>query len=282
MRAFREAVIEVLRKRGAMELRALVAASLRVMPRKGDPTQEVLEAALSGAWGIRVVEWPKYELRVPKGSIVVPRQHGYIKRAVSVLKSAKGGVSLPEIVEGYRARDNRRWFRCPEYYMLRCLDGRVLGPKVRRRGVVRVDLATARRKRMHKAGRLDRVRKPASEPAPIAERIDEKSLETLLVNRPELLEVGLTVFQRQCRIPVGIIDLLCVDKDRNYVVVEIKRPSADYREVVGQITSYMGWVRKHIAGGGQLVRGIIVVGRRNDKLDYSLELVPDVSVRTFF
>lgn len=87
---------------------------------------------------------------------------------------------------------------------------------------------------------------------------------------------------RGCRIPVGIIDLLFVDRNRNYVVVEIKRPSADYREVVGQIATYMGWVRKNIAGSGQTVRGIIVVGEKNERLAYSVDQVPDVSVRPFF
>ncbi|MCX6622377.1 MAG: endonuclease NucS [Acidobacteria bacterium] len=116
----------------------------------------------------------------------------------------------------------------------------------------------------------------------IAQRIDEKSLETMLANRPDWLESGLAVFQRQSRIPVGIIDLLCIDRNRNYVVVEIKRPAADYREVVGQITTYMGWVRKHIATKGQSVRGIIVVGKQNERLEYSLESIPDISVRTFF
>jgi RecB family endonuclease NucS len=123
-------------------------------------------------------------------------------------------------------------------------------------------------------------------PGSIAERMDEKSLETVLANRPDLIESGLTVFQRararQSRIPVGIIDLLCIDRHRNYVVVEIKRPAADYREVVGQITTYMGWVRRNIATKEQSVRGIIVVGRQSERLEYSLDLIPDISVRTFF
>jgi RecB family endonuclease NucS len=144
---------------------------------------------------------------------------------------------------------------------------------------------------VNKTGQLRIRLAPGTEPSlpatapleeqPIGPRIDEKSLETLLVNRPDLLEEGLTLFQRQCRIEVGIIDLLFVDRNRNYVVVEIKRPSADYREVVGQITSYMGWVRRNIAGSGQTVRGIIVVGKKSKHLDYSLGLLPEVTMRTF-
>jgi hypothetical protein len=279
MRTFRDVVIAVLRKRGAMEIRTLVKAALRLMPRKADPTQKVLNAAIGGAWGIRVVEWPRYALRVPAASVVLPPYQGYVRTALMALRDAGPELALPGLAERYRV--GRRYPpRCAEYEMWLSL-ARQRSRLVARTGALRIDLTEALRRESDQKVRRRRAH-PTGAAAPIAERIDEKSLETLLVNRPELLEVGLTVFQRQCRIPVGIIDLLCIDKNRNYVVVEIKRPSADYREVVGQITSYMGWVRRHVAGSGQLVRGIVVIGRRSDKLDYSLELVPEVSVRTFF
>ncbi len=52
--------------------------------------------------------------------------------------------------------------------------------------------------------------------------------------------------------------------------------------VVDQITSWMGSVRWNIASKGQVVRGIIVVGRPSERLEYSLDLILDVRVRTFF
>jgi RecB family endonuclease NucS len=163
----------------------------------------------------------------------------------------------------------------------------VLGRKelarvVARSGALCIDLTDSMRRELDEKASLKKKLSSPRAQGSIAERMDEKSLETMLANRPDLLESGLAVFQRQSRIPVGIIDLLCIDRKRNYVVVEIKRPAADYREVVGQITTYMGWVRKNIATKGQSVRGIIVVGRKNDRLDYSLDLIPGVSVRTFF
>lgn len=74
----------------------------------------------------------------------------------------------------------------------------------------------------------------------VAERLDEKSIEIALANRPDLIEDGLRVFSRQHTTPVGIIDLLCLDPKRNYVVVEVKKPNVDLQKVVGQITRYMG------------------------------------------
>jgi RecB family endonuclease NucS len=116
---------------------------------------------------------------------------------------------------------------------------------------------------------------------PIGYAIDEKSLENLLVNRLDLLERGLTLIKRQFSVGVGVLDLLCLDRRRNLVVVEIKRPRADSRAVVGQISGYMGWVRQHMAGPGQLVRGIIVVGREDERLRCSLGVLENVIVRTF-
>jgi RecB family endonuclease NucS len=183
-------------------------------------------------------------------------------------------LSLPVIAQHY-TRQTKSVARCPEYWMYRALEEQLTGV-VSKTGQLRIRLAQGREPGLH----VRNVRTPLEE-QPIGPRIDEKSLETLLVNRPDLLEEGLTLFQRQCRIAVGIIDLLFVDKNRNYVVVEIKRPSADYREVVGQITTYMGWVRKNIARDGQTVRGIIVIGKKNQHLEYSLDLLPNISVRTF-
>lgn len=149
-------------------------------------------------------------------------------------------------------------------------------------GALCIGLTEVMRKEFDERAQFKKKLSSLKDQCSIAQRLDEKSLETLLASRPDLLESGLSIFQRQCRIPVGIIDLLCIDRNRNYVVVEIKRPAADYREVVGQITSYMGWVRKNIATKGQSVRGIVVVGKQNERLEYSLDLIPDISVRPFF
>jgi RecB family endonuclease NucS len=64
---------------------------------------------------------------------------------------------------------------------------------------------------------------------------------------------------------VGPIDLLGRDKRTGqYVVIELKKGrSAD--KVFGQLSRYMGWVKKNLANGGEVV-GSIVASKIDDKL----------------
>ncbi len=283
MQSFTKTMFDVLHKRGTMEIGFLVRTALKSRPvKKAERAliEQALLAALGGEAGIRVVEYPTYSLKGSRESLKLPTGK-YASTALLALKEAKGRIALPALVQRFNAR-YRHSARCPEFWMWHSLGRKELARVVATSGALCIGLTDAMRHELdEKASFKKKLSSPRGQ-GPIAERMDEKSLETMLANRPDLIESGLTVFQRQSRIPVGIIDLLCIDRKRNYVVVEIKRPAADYREVVGQITSYMGWVRKNIATKGQSVRGIIVVGRRNDRLDYSLDLIPDISVRTFF
>lgn len=242
--------------------------------------REILVAAFSGKAGIAVVEYPTYALRRPLDRGKLPNGK-YARTALLALIESRGKMTLPTLVQRYNAKYNHSAL-CPEFWMWHILQSKALARAIVMSGGLCIDLTEAKRREVDEQTRLNQGPPSRKHEHPIAERLDEKSLETLLASRPDLIETGLIVFQRQCRIPVGIIDLLCIDPKRNYVVVEIKRPTADYREVVGQITSYMGWVRKNIAIRGQSVRGIIVVGKKNERLEYSLGLLPDVSVRTFF
>lgn|ERR1017187_8306007 len=284
MQSFSNKILDVLHRRGAVEIGFLVRTVLKSAPVKKTEKalmEEILKAALNGKAGITVVEYPTYSLRIAPESLKLPAGK-YVRTALLALKEAKGQTALPALVNSYNAK-YRHSAVCPEFWMWRALGGKELARVVAKSGALSIGLTDAMRRELEERSNIKQKIASAHETqGSIAERLDEKSLETVLANRPDLLESGLTVFQRQSRIPVGRIDLLCIDKNRNYVVVEIKRPAAKFREVVGQITSYMGWVRKNIATKGQLVRGIIVVGRPNERLDYSLDLIPDVSVRTFF
>jgi RecB family endonuclease NucS len=55
---------------------------------------------------------------------------------------------------------------------------------------------------------------------------------------------------------VGRIDILCVDKEKRLVVIELKAGLADDR-AVGQIARYMGWVKQNLPEGPEL-RGILI------------------------
>lgn len=74
---------------------------------------------------------------------------------------------------------------------------------------------------------------------------------------------------------VGIIDLLCIDKDTgDYVVIEIKRGNETSDEVVGQLTRYMGWVKARLAEDKN-VHGIILSAGHDEKIKYSISVVPN-------
>jgi RecB family endonuclease NucS len=69
---------------------------------------------------------------------------------------------------------------------------------------------------------------------------------------------------------VGPIDLLGQDlKSGRFVVIELKRDRAADR-VFGQLSRYMGWVRKNLAGGDEVL-GVIVAARIDDKLRAACE-----------
>lgn len=81
---------------------------------------------------------------------------------------------------------------------------------------------------------------------------------------------------------VGRIDLLCVDKSGNFVVVELKK-SMPSDKVVGQISRYMGWVKKNLADGNE-VRGIIVAPQsetENTKLNYAVSANPSIQLKYY-
>ena len=79
----------------------------------------------------------------------------------------------------------------------------------------------------------------------------------------------------------GFIDILATDKKTgDFVVIELKR-GRESRDVAGQITSYMGWVKQHLCNSGQKVKGIIVVGESSIKLNYAIDVIPNVRLMEY-
>ena len=91
----------------------------------------------------------------------------------------------------------------------------------------------------------------------------EKDLQNFLAKNLNLIEYGLTLYQEEgisgIEFPVGnrAIDILALDSNKNYVVIELK-VSRGYDRVVGQILRYMAWIRKYQTEVNQKVRGIII------------------------
>lgn len=97
----------------------------------------------------------------------------------------------------------------------------------------------------------------------------ERGLEEAL--KPSLPKLGLKLADKRIRqqfsmgVGVGRSDLICTDESDDLVVVELKRGlSSD--QVVGQVLSYIGWLRENIATTSQSVKGIIVTGDYDERL----------------
>jgi hypothetical protein len=79
--------------------------------------------------------------------------------------------------------------------------------------------------------------------------------------------------------PVGIIDLLAIDKHGRFVVIELK-VSHGPDSVAGQVLRYKNWVAKNMAQGIP-VRGIIVAQHVSDKILYALASDPQVTAKEY-
>jgi len=114
----------------------------------------------------------------------------------------------------------------------------------------------------------------------------EQLLEDFLEKNLDHLEKGLKLYHddngipgRQYSTDIGIIDLLCIDKDNNFVILEIKKGKGSDK-VIGQITRYMGWIKENLANN-KVVRGIVIVHEIDKKLDYSASVLRNVEVRYY-
>ncbi|WP_201023374.1 endonuclease NucS domain-containing protein [Pseudomonas syringae] len=75
---------------------------------------------------------------------------------------------------------------------------------------------------------------------------------------------------------VGPIDILALDSDDSFVVFELKRGRVADR-AIGQISRYMGWIKKNLAKG-KMVKGVIVAKTISSNLRHAVIAVPNVSL----
>lgn len=121
----------------------------------------------------------------------------------------------------------------------------------------------------------------------------ESILEDFIVNNLTELEDGLSLYidedgikGRQYPTDVGNIDLLCKDKEENFVVLELKKGRESDR-VIGQISRYMGWIKKRVCKENEKIRGIIIVHKptsrypRDEKLEYAIEANDYIDLRYY-
>jgi hypothetical protein len=79
---------------------------------------------------------------------------------------------------------------------------------------------------------------------------------------------------------VGRIDLLCKDRNGNFVVVELKKGEAS-DQVISQLQRYMGWVRQKLAGDNQDVKGLILAEKSDRYLEYAVKANPNIQLKYY-
>jgi hypothetical protein len=118
---------------------------------------------------------------------------------------------------------------------------------------------------------------------------DPAAVRETLSGRPELLEPGLRVHADAQGKAVGVdfstdvgeIDLLARDAAGSFVVVMVaERGQAE--ECVPELLQRIGWVRKHLASGGEKVRGTLVLDQAPESLGYAAAAVADtITFKTY-
>ncbi len=111
----------------------------------------------------------------------------------------------------------------------------------------------------------------------------EEDLRHFLIKNLGRIETGLTLYidekgrdGEEYSTDVGNIDILAKDKNGDFVVIELK-VSKGSDVTIGQLLRYKGWVRKNLAGGGE-VRGIIVASEMDDKIKYAAYAAGDLEI----
>ena len=111
----------------------------------------------------------------------------------------------------------------------------------------------------------------------------ESDLRDFLSQNLALIESGIHLYEDEgisgIEFPVGgrFIDILAIDKQNNYVVIELK-VSKGYDRVIGQLLRYMAWIENNQAEPPQKVRGIIIAREISDDLHLAASKVPDIEL----
>jgi hypothetical protein len=112
----------------------------------------------------------------------------------------------------------------------------------------------------------------------------EHDLRDYLARNLHLVEQGLTLYKDEDGVtgveyPAGgrFIDILAVDGQGDYVVIELK-VSKGYDRVMGQLLRYLGWIEQHHAEPNKRVRGVIVAKQVSEDLRLACRRVEGVKL----
>ena len=111
----------------------------------------------------------------------------------------------------------------------------------------------------------------------------EGDLETFILKDIGSIEEGLHPYRgesgRQFSVESGRIDILALDKDENFVVIELKAGTAS-DAVLAQLLGYMADIKKNIAGEKN-VRGIVIAYDFSNRLISAISLLENVAVMRY-
>ena len=86
---------------------------------------------------------------------------------------------------------------------------------------------------------------------------------------------------KQYVVDVGRIDILAKSKDgKEWLVIELKKGKTG-DEVVGQVLRYMGYIKAELANESETVRGLLVAGSDDKKIQYAIVNLPNVKFMTY-
>ncbi len=111
----------------------------------------------------------------------------------------------------------------------------------------------------------------------------ERDLRNYLSKNLFEIEAGLKLYEDEgingIEFPAGgrFIDVLTIDRDGNFVVIELK-VSRGYDRVIGQLLRYMAWIGKNMAEDKQKVRGIIIAKSISEDLLLAVSKVSDIDL----
>jgi len=109
----------------------------------------------------------------------------------------------------------------------------------------------------------------------------ERDLQSFLLNDLNQVERGLKLYDngKEFSIDVGRIDILAIDKNNNFVVIELKAGKAK-DDAIGQLLGYMGYISENIAKGKK-VRGYIIANNFEDRLKYAVKNLEHVKLKAY-
>ena len=126
---------------------------------------------------------------------------------------------------------------------------------------------------------------------PYFDTIPERELERHIVQNFSSLFPGFSIYNDESKSDsltgiqlntkkAGIIDILALDSEDNFVILELKKAKAPDR-VVAQVDRYIEWVERHLTQPSQNVRAIVIAQTLDSRLLYTLARRQRISAMTF-